>query len=85
MAVKAAIDKAHDLATAAGVHIADKPLNINSSSAGGFWYGRGRAYGYGVQNAVQNYAAASGETTEGSVALGKISVSATVEMIFQIE
>jgi uncharacterized protein YggE len=85
MAVKAAIDKAHDLATAAGVHIADKPLNINSSSAGGFWYGYGRGRSYGYQNAVQNSTAASGETTEGSVALGKISVSATVEMIFQIE
>jgi uncharacterized protein YggE len=85
MAVKAAIEKAHDLATAAGVHIADRPLNINSSSGGGLFYGMGRGYGYGTQNAVQNSAGMSGGTTEGSVALGKISVNATVEMIFQIE
>ena len=88
MAVKAAIEKAHDLATAAGVHIAEKPLNINSSSGGGFWYGYGwgRGYGYGAQNAVQNSAGAgSGGGIDGSVALGKISVTASVEMIFEIE
>lgn len=37
-AVKAAIDKAHDLAAAAGLRIDDKPLNIDSSSgSGGSW------------------------------------------------
>ena len=85
MAVKAAIEKAHDLATAAGVRIADKPLNINSSSPGVFFYGMRRGYGYGTQNVMQNSAGISGGATEGSVALGKISVSATVEMIFKIE
>jgi uncharacterized protein len=87
MAVKAAIEKAHDLATAAGVRIADKPLNINSSSSGGLWYGYGwrRSYGYGAQNAVQNYAGVGGSAADGSVALGKISVTATVEVIFKIE
>jgi hypothetical protein len=81
------MEKAHDIATAAGVHIADKPLNINSSSNGGRWngYGRRRNYGYGAQNAMQNYAGAGGGGAEGSVALGKISVTATVELIFKIE
>lgn len=87
MAVKAAIEKGHDLATAAGIHIAEKPLNINSSTVGGIWYGygRGRGYGYAAQNAVQNYVAAGAGETDGSVALGKISVTASVEMVFQIE
>ena len=85
MAVKAAIEKAHDVAAAAGVHIGEKPLNINSSSGGGFWYGSGRGYGYAAQNAVQNYAGAGGGGIEGGVALGKISVSATVQMTFKIE
>jgi uncharacterized protein YggE len=85
MAVKAAIEKAHDLASAAGVHIAEKPLSINSSSYGGLSYGYGRGrYGYMAQNAVQNYASVGGGS-DGSVALGKISVTATVEMIFKIE
>ena len=86
MAVKAAIEKAHDVATAAGQHIAEKPLNINSSSSGGLWFsGRySRMYGYNAQNAVQNYAG-GGAGGEGSVALGKISVTASVDMIFQIE
>jgi uncharacterized protein YggE len=86
MAVKAAIEKAHDLATAAGIHIAEKPLNINSAT-GGIWYGygRGRGYGYAAQNAVQNYVAVGSGETDESVALGKISVTATVEMVFRIE
>lgn len=88
MAGKAAIEKAHDLAAAAGLRIADKPLNINSSaSGGGSWYAYGRSRGYGyfnAQNAVQNSAGGGGGAEE-SVALGKISVSASVEMIFQIE
>lgn len=89
MAVKAAIQKAHDLAAAAGLRIADKPLNItSSSSASGSWYGNGRwrTSGYfNAQNAVQNSTEGSGGGAEASVALGKISVSASVEMIFQIE
>jgi len=87
MAVRAAIAKAHDLATAAGVHIAETPLNINSSSGGGLWYGNswGRSYGYGAQNAVQNSVGAGGDGTDESVALGKISVTASVEMILQID
>jgi uncharacterized protein YggE len=89
MAVKAAIEKAHDLASAAGLCMAEKPLNINSSSRGVWsWYGYGRSRGYGyfnAQNAVQNSAVGGGGAAEESVALGKISVSASVEMIFQIE
>ena len=84
MAVKAAIEKAHAVASAAGLHIAEKPLNINSSSSGGWWFGNGRLYGYNAQNAIQNYGG-GGTDRDGSVALGKISVTATVDMIFQIE
>jgi uncharacterized protein len=88
MAVKAAIEKAHDLASAAGIRIADKPLNINSSSGGGIFgngYSRGRMYGYNAQNAVQNYVGVEGGGAQESVALGKISVTASVEMLFLIE
>jgi uncharacterized protein len=87
IAVKAAIEKAHDLAAAAGFHIADKPLRVNASSSSGSWYGYGRwsAYGYNAQNAIQSGGGGGGDKSEESVALGRVSVSASVEMTFQIE
>jgi hypothetical protein len=42
-------------------------------------------YGYNSQNAVQNYVGVEGGGPQGSVALGKISVTASVEMLFLIE
>ena len=86
MAVQAASEKAHDLAKAGNFRIMDKPLHVSTSSANiyGSSYGRGRYsyYGYMGQNAVQNV---GGGDTQDSVALGKISVTASVEMVFQIE
>ncbi len=88
MAVQAASEKAHDLAKAGNFRIMDKPLHVSTSSANiyGSSYGRGRYsyYGYMGQNAVQNVGGGGGDTQD-SVALGKISVTASVEMVFQIE
>jgi uncharacterized protein YggE len=89
MAVQAAGEKAHDLAKAGNFHILDKPLHVSTSSANIYWsaYGRGRSGSYGYymgQNAVQNVGGGEGDTQD-SVALGKISVTASGEMVFQIE
>ena len=43
------------------------------------------AYGYHAQNAVQDYLGNGGGGRNESVALGTISVTATVEVIFQIK
>jgi uncharacterized protein len=91
MAVKAATEKAQDLAAAAGLKVVAKPLTIAGYSyGGGSFYGRccGAFYGSQMyQNAVQNVASAGdgGIGSEGSVALGKISVTASVTMTFQIQ
>ena len=84
MAVKAAIEKAHDVAKAGDFRIAEKPLTVNASNSSVYWpvYGYGRYSGY-MQNAVQNVGGAAG--TGDSVALGKISVSASVTMVFEIQ
>jgi uncharacterized protein YggE len=84
LAARAAIEKANDLAAAAGLKVVGKPMNVSSYSyGGGSWYGRLGSRGANMtQNAYQ-----SGErgSAEGTVALGKISVTATVSMNFQIE
>src|SRR5215468_3880528 len=84
MAVKAAIEKAHDVAKAGEFRIAEKPLTVNASNSSVFWpvYGYGRYSGY-MQNAVQNVGGSAGSGD--SVALGKISVSASVTMVFEIQ
>jgi uncharacterized protein len=83
MAVKAAIEKAHDVARAGEFHIAEKPLSVNASNSSVYWPVYGRYNYYMAQNAVQNVA--SGADSGGSVALGKISVSASVTMVFEIQ
>jgi uncharacterized protein YggE len=84
LAAKAAIEKANDLATAAGLKVVGKPMNVSSYSyGGGSWYGRLHTVGVNVtQNVYQ-----SGErgSAEGTIALGKISVTASVSMNFRIE
>ena len=91
MAVKAAAEKARDVATAAGFTVAAKPLTIAAYSyGGGAFYGRccGAYFGSQMyQNAVQNVASAGegGGGSESSVALGKISVTASVTMTFRIQ
>jgi uncharacterized protein YggE len=84
LAAKAAIEKANDLAAAAGLKVVGKPTSVTSYSyGGGSWYGRPRATGF---NAAQNvYQSGQRGATEGTVALGKISVTASVSMNFRME
>jgi hypothetical protein len=85
LAAKAAIEKASDLAAAAGLKVVGKPMNVSSYSyGGGSWYGRLHNMGanYGAQNVYQGGDRGS---AEGTIALGKISVTATVSMNFRIE
>jgi uncharacterized protein len=89
LAVKAAQEKANDLAGAAGLKIVGTPLAISSYSyGGGASYGRlnsGRGYGQMSQNVMQNvHSANDGIGDEGTIALGKISVTASVSMGFRL-
>ena len=87
LAAKAAIEKANDLAAASALKVVGKPMSVSTYFyGGGTWYGRCCGYGYGpgmAQNVVQN--SVSGGGLEGSLALGKISVAASVTMTFQIQ
>lgn len=84
LAAKAAMEKARDLAATAGLRVADKPLGISTYSyGGGSWYGRYRGGRFQAQNMVQDAGAAGAGS--GTVALGKISVTASVTMTFRLE
>ncbi len=84
LAAKAAFEKARDLAATAGMKVNDKPVGISSSSyGGGSWYGRYRNGSFTAQNVYQN--AGGGIASAGTVALGKISVTANVSMTFRLE
>jgi hypothetical protein len=83
MAVKAAIEKAHDVAKAGEFRIAEKPITVNASNSSVYGPVYGRYNYYMAQNAVQNVG--GGGDTGDSVALGKISVSASVTMVFEIQ
>lgn len=94
LAAKAAIEKAKGLADAAGLKVG-KPLSLSSYSYGGgssyiFWSGYGYGYGYrsgamsSAQNVVQNVAGKNDGSSQGTISLGKISVTASVSMTFQI-
>ena len=84
LAAKAAIEKATDLAAAAGLKVVGKPINVSSYSyGGGSWYGRLHTMGANVAQNV--YQAGDRGSAEGTIALGKISVTATVSMNFRIE
>ena len=88
LAVKAAQEKANDLAEAAGLRVVGAPYAVSAYSyGGGSSYGRGRSRGYGQsQNVVQNVGSGSdGIGADGTVALGKISISASVSMVFQLQ
>jgi uncharacterized protein YggE len=88
LAVKAAIEKANDLAGAAGLKVAGKPLGVSTYSyGGGSWYSAccGNRYGSQMsQNVIQNVSG-GGIGPEGTVALGKIAVTASVTMRFRVE
>jgi uncharacterized protein YggE len=83
LAAKAALEKARDTALTAGMHVNEKPVGISSSSyGGGSWYGRYRNGAFQSQNVYQT---SGGGASSGTVALGKISVTATVAMTFKLE
>lgn len=89
LAVKAATEKARDMAAAAEMKVVGGPISISASQyGGGSWYGSG--WGMGSQrmsamsqNVVVN--AGFGSDTQGTIALGRISVTATVSLQFRIE
>jgi uncharacterized protein YggE len=88
LAVKAAQEKANDLAAAAGLRVVGLPVALSSYSyGGGAMYGRWHSRGYGgaAQNSIQNVGSGGGIGAEGTVALGKISITATVSMAFQLQ
>jgi uncharacterized protein YggE len=88
MAVKAATEKANDLAAAAGMKVIGGPTGINAPQYGGrSWYGSGWGMGYrgvGAQNVSISSGPESG-SGEGSIALGRISVTASISMSFRIQ
>lgn len=89
LAMKAAQEKAGDLASAAGAQTGCvMSINENSwSYYNGGWYGQSR--NIWTQNVVQNAAPAGGEsgalTEEGPVTLGQISVRAEVSASFSLK
>ena len=87
MAIKAAREKADALAAELGVK-RGKVYAVNANEWGGWWSsagGWGRGYSGGLhQNAMQN-AGAPAETAEGTLSVGQISVSASVQVSFLIE
>jgi uncharacterized protein len=89
LATKAAIDKANDLAAAAGMRVVGKPTSLTTYSYGGGSSYRsccGYSYGGGMaQNVVQNQVGAGDSGNETTVALGKIAVYASVTMTFQMQ
>jgi uncharacterized protein YggE len=91
MAMKAAAEKARDLAKATGADTGCV-LNINENSWSYFngwnWWVGGNNQNLWTQNAVQNAAPSGGETTpsdEGPVSMGHISIRAEVTATFSIK
>jgi uncharacterized protein YggE len=89
MAIKAAQEKARDLASAAGAQTGCV-LSINENTwsyYNGWWYGQSRDLW--TQNVMQNAAPAGGEssalTDDGPVNLGQISVRAEVNASFSLK
>jgi uncharacterized protein YggE len=89
VATKAAIDKANDIAAAAGMKVVGKPTSLATYSYGGgssYRYCCGYSYGGNMaQNVVQNQVGAGDSGTESTVAPGKIAVYASVTMTFQMQ
>jgi uncharacterized protein YggE len=88
IAVKAATEKARDMSAAAGMKVLGGPTGISSAQYGGrSWYGSGWGMGSNgmmSQNVDVNGGSAPG-TAESSVALGRISVTATVSVEFRMQ
>ena len=91
LAMKAAQEKAQDLASAAGAETGCI-MNINENTwsyYNGWWYGRGSNSNLWAQNTVQNAAPAGGGegalNDSGPVNLGQISVRAEVSASFSLK
>jgi len=89
LATKAAMEKANDLAAAAGMKVVGKPTSLTTYSYGGgssYRYCCGYSYGGNMaQNVVQNQVGAGDSGGESTIALGKIAVYASVTMTFQMQ
>jgi len=86
LAIKAAQDKATALAAAAGLRVIAPPLSVSAYSyGGGSAYGHRRSGGYGQAQNVTQASGGDGIGADGTVALGKISVTANVSMTFQTQ
>ncbi len=90
MAVQAATEKARDMAAAAGLKVVGGPTGISSAQYGAHsWYGSGWGYGpYNRGMMAQNVSIEAGPTGgsgQATVALGRISITASVAMQFRIE
>jgi uncharacterized protein len=88
MAIRAAREKADAMASELGVK-RGKVYSINATDSGGWWspsgsYWGGRYGGGMAQNVVQNLGGPS-EAEDGTLAIGQISVSASVNVAFLIE
>ena len=87
LAVQAASEKARDMAAAAGLKVAGGPIGIFSAQYGG-GSGYGSWWGYGARGMMaQNVRieAGAGGAGQGTIALGRISVTASVQMQFRME
>ncbi|MFH2047203.1 MAG: SIMPL domain-containing protein [Pseudomonadota bacterium] len=86
LAIKAAREKANDLAKELGQKVG-KPYEINENPSGWWsWYNSswGSRWGGGMaQNVMQNAAGSSG--SDSSIALGQIKVNAKITVSFEIE
>jgi uncharacterized protein YggE len=88
LAIRAAREKADALASEIGVK-RGKVYSINANEGGGWWspsggYWGGRYGGATAQNVIQN-AGGPSEVTDGTLSIGQISVSASVNVSFLIE
>ena len=88
LAVQAASEKARDMAAAAGMKVLGGPVSISSANyGGGSWYGSGwggSRYATMAQNVMVNAGNGAGGG-QGTIALGRISVTATVAMEFRLQ
>ena len=89
MAAKASLEKAQALASALGVTVG-KAITINTQNYSSYsWHGSydsQRGGNYMMQNAIQQAPAVPGQEGDpGSLAMGQISVSATVNVTYQLE
>lgn len=88
LAIKAATEKANDMAAAAGLKVIGGPTGISSSNYGGrSWYGSGWGgyRGAATQNVIMDVGPSSSGGSLGTVALGRISVTASVSMQFRMQ